>query len=112
VTRVVVDAGICGFSTTVQATKTGKRRVSVVVGSDCEAVSEMNGQLQDMDWLEALGPPTNSAVWDCACQHLQHPCCPVPIGILKAIEVELDLALPKDVMIYFEKLEESSQSDE
>jgi len=111
-TRVVVDAGICGFSTTVQATKTGKRRVSVVVGSDCEAVSEMNGQLQDMDWLEALGPPTNSAVWDCARQHLQHPCCPVPIGILKAIEVELDLALPKDVMIYFEKLEESSQSDE
>ena len=110
-TRVVVDAGICGFCTTVEATRTGKRRVSIVVGSDCEAVAEMNGQLQDMDWLEALGPLTNSAVWDCACQHLKHPCCPVPIGILKAIEVELDLALPKDVMIHFEKLEESSQSN-
>jgi len=111
-TRVVVDAGICGFSTTVEAIETGKRRVSVVVGSDFEAVSEMNGQLQDMDWLEALGPPQNSAVWDCACQHLKHPCCPVPIGILKAIEVELDLALPKDVVIHFEKLEQSPQSDE
>jgi hypothetical protein len=36
----------------------------------------------------------------------------VPIGILKAIEVELDLALPKDVVIHFEKLEQSPQSDE
>ena len=101
-TRVVVDAGICGFSTTVEATKTGKRRVSIELTSDCEAVAEMNGELQDMGWLQALGPPTNSAVWDCACQHLQHPCCPVPIGILKAMEVELDLALPKDVVIHFE----------
>ena len=104
-TRVVVEAGICGFTTIVEATKTAKRRVSVVVESDCEGVAEMNGELQDMDWLEALGPPTNSAVWECACQHLQHPCCPVPIGILKAIEVELDLALPKDVVIHFEHID-------
>ena len=49
-TRVVVDAGICGFSTTVEATKTGKRRVSIELTSDCEAVAEMNGELQDMGW--------------------------------------------------------------
>jgi hypothetical protein len=102
VTRVVVEAGICGFTTTVEATKTGKRRVSVVVESDCEGVAEMNGQLQDMDWLEALGPPGKSVVWNCACAHIKHPSCPVPMGILKAIEVELDLALPKDVVIRFE----------
>jgi hypothetical protein len=111
-TRVVVEAGICGFSTIVVATKTGKRRVSVGVESDCEAVAQMNGDLQDMGWLEALGPPGKSVVWECACQHLQHPCCPVPIGIMKAIEVELDLALPKDVVIHFEKVDESSQDDE
>jgi hypothetical protein len=29
----------------------------------------------------------------------------VPIGILKAIEVELDLALPKDVVIHFEHID-------
>jgi hypothetical protein len=32
--------------------------------------------------------------------------CPVPIGILKAVEVELDLALPKDVVIHFEDTDE------
>lgn len=111
-TRVVVDAGICGFHAKVEVTKTGKRRVSVVVESDCEAVAQMNGNLQDLGWLEALGPPGKSAVWDCAGQHLKHPCCPVPIGIMKAVEVELDLALPKDVVIHFEKVEESSPNDD
>ena len=101
-TRVIVEAGICGFTTTVEATKTGKRRVSVVLSSECEMVASMNGQLEDLGWLEALAPPTDSAVWQCACSSLQHPCCPVPIGILKAIEVELELALPRDVVIHFE----------
>ena len=101
-TRVTVDAGICGFGTAVEVSKTGRRRVSVVLTSDCEMVASMNGQLQDLEWLEVLGPPTDSAVWDCACEHLKHPSCPVPTAILKAIEVELELALPKDVVIHFD----------
>jgi len=105
-TRLIVNAGICGFTTTVEVAKTAKRRVKVVLDSDCEAVAGMNGELEDVGWLEALGPPTGSAVWDCVCQHLKHPCCPVPIGILKAVEVELDLALPKDVVIHFEDKDE------
>ncbi len=101
-TKVVVDAGICGFSTTVEATRTDQRRVSVLLKSGCEAVASMNGEFDDLGWVEALSPPGESKVWDCACAHLKHPCCPVPIGILKAIEVELELALPKDVLIHFE----------
>jgi hypothetical protein len=102
VTRVVVEAGICGFTTTIVAAKTGRRRVSVEVESDCEAVAEMNGELQDLGWMEALGQPGKSLVWECVCTHIKHPACPVPMGILKAIEVELDLALPRDVVIHFE----------
>jgi hypothetical protein len=101
-TRVVVEAGICGFTTAIEATKTAKRRVSVVLDSGCEAVAAMNGDLQDLGWLEALAPPGKSAVWQCVCEHIKHPSCPVPIGIMKAIEAELDLALPKDVVIHFE----------
>lgn len=104
-TRVVVEAGICGFTTTIEAAKTGKLTVSVEVESDCEAVAEMNGELQNLGWMEALGRPGQSAVWECACAHIRHPSCPVPMGILKAIEVELDLALPKDVVIHFANTE-------
>lgn len=101
-TRVIVNAGICGSCTTVEVRRIAKHRVSVVLSSDCEMVESMNGQLQDLEWLEVLGPPTDSAVWDCACEHLKHPSCPVPTAILKAIEVELELALPKDVVIHFD----------
>jgi hypothetical protein len=34
------------------------------------------------------------------------------MGILKAIEVELDLALPRDVMIHFEETEQSASTEE
>ena len=101
-TRVIVEAGICGFITTVEATRTGKRTVSVVVKSDCEAVAELNGDLQELTWTEALGKPGESVVWKCVCEHIHHPSCPVVIGILKAIEAELDLAIPRDVAIRFE----------
>ena len=32
-------------------------------------------------------------------KHCPHPSCPVPAGILKAVEVEAGLALPKDASI-------------
>jgi hypothetical protein len=31
-----------------------------------------------------------------------HVSCPIPVSILKAIEVEAELALPTDVIIHFE----------
>ncbi len=56
-----------------------------------------------------LGDKTHELVRDRAAvraskasAHLTHPCCPVPTGIFKAIELELELALPKDVALHFE----------
>ena len=101
-TRVVVDAGICGLTTTVEVTKLSNRRAKVVIASGCEVVSEMGGQLQEVDWLDALRSAANSPVYSCAFQHIKHAACPVPSAILKAIEVEVGAALPRDVSIRFE----------
>ena len=38
-------------------------------------------------------------IWQLAAKHRLHAACPVPVGILKAIEVEAGLALPADVSI-------------
>lgn len=38
-------------------------------------------------------------VWELAAKHCPHAACPVPVGILKAVEVEAGLALPADVSI-------------
>ena len=71
----------------------------MVLGSVCVAVAEMDGQLSDLGCLEALSGSVKSAVWQCALR-APPPICPVPLGILKAIEVELDLVLRRDVVIH------------
>ena len=48
----------------------------------------------------AGGPHT---LYELAPQCLAHPACPVPSGIVKAIEVEAGLALPADVSIKVSK---------
>jgi hypothetical protein len=38
-------------------------------------------------------------------QHCPHAACPVPVGIIKAIEVEAELAIPADVTIKLSQAE-------
>jgi len=41
-----------------------------------------------------------------ATKHCPHTACPVPVGIIKAIEVEAGLALPADATIRLSKSDE------
>ena len=72
------------------------------ISSDCEMVSLLGSHLSELDSRDALRPHGRSAVYECAFQHIKHVACPVPAAILKAIEVELGAALPRDVSIRFE----------
>ena len=105
-TRVVVDAGICGFTTKVAVTRLSARRARVVIASECDAVTEMGSQLQEVDWPDALRSAADSPVYNCAFQHIKHAACPVPSAILKAIEAEVGVALPRDVSVRFEATEQ------
>lgn len=101
-TKVVVIPGICGFSTKIEVNKTSKRRVSITISSDCEHVSRLAGVLKDADVFDVL-KPHGFFVQTTAAECSLHAACPVPVGIIKTIEVEAGLALPKDVSIHFEK---------
>jgi hypothetical protein len=101
-TRVTVDPGICGFPTTIEVTKLSPKKVKVDISSDCEMVASLGSQLSELDSRDALRSHGRSAVYECAFRQLKHVACPVPAAILKAIEVELGAALPRDVSIRFE----------
>ncbi len=45
----------------------------------------------------------SNPVYKSAGKHLKHPACPVPAGILKALEAELGLSIPRDASIIFVK---------
>ena len=94
-----IEGGICGFCTTVRTTTEG-RRVHVEFETTCGHVQNLAEQLTDVDPYREIsyrgeGPVTLRL----AAEHLVHPACPVPAGIIKAIEVEAGLALPKDASI-------------
>jgi hypothetical protein len=94
-----IEAGICGFSTTVKA-HGEDRAVKLEIVSDCEHIHKLAAALTEVDPFREIsfrgdGPVT----LELARVHCAHAACPVPVGILKAIEVEAGLALPKDVTI-------------
>ena len=101
-TRAVVEAGICGFTVVVEVIKVSNHKVKVSLTSECDMVREMNSQLGELEWQDALEPLVNSQIYKSAFKYIKHPACPVPVAIVKVIEVEVGLALPRDVAIRFE----------
>lgn len=102
--KAEINAGICGLKTTVLAQANGDGTIHLTIESDCKAVCKLGDQLKDVDpyreftWRRG-GPMTLQMAPQC----LSHPACPVPSGIIKAIEVEAGLALPADVSIKVSK---------
>jgi len=94
-----IESGICGFCTTVTTTNDGSS-VRIEFETTCGYVRKLAEELTVVDPFREIsyrgeGPLTLRL----AAQHLVHPACPVPSGIIKAIEVEAGLALPKDACI-------------
>jgi hypothetical protein len=105
-TRVVVNPGICGNSATAEVIKIGRRRVRIKITSDCEMVAKMGESLVGLDQGDALRSQVDSSIYKCASKCHLHASCPIPMAILKAIEVEAGLALPQPVLIQFETTEQ------
>jgi hypothetical protein len=106
VAQAEIISGICGFTTSVGARKEGSN-VVLSIESDCDAIQRMAEELTEVEPFQEIsfrgeGPRTLRA----GAKHCYHPACPVPVGIIKAIEVEAGLALPADATIKLSKNDE------
>ncbi len=104
-TKVKIDPGACGLITHVEAKSEDGMEVTVSVVSDCENIKKMMDALGDtFDPYEVcLKKPGAGPLYEYAGQNMPgHAACPVIAGIIKCIEVECKLALPKNVQISFE----------
>ena len=102
--RVQVESGICGFPCVIEAWKKGPRAVSLkITGSECEHIKRLSEDVVEMGLRDLFKPITKNPVYVSAQQAGCHPSCPVPVAVLKAVEVAMDMALPRDVRIKFEK---------
>jgi len=86
---------------TVEVTAIAKRIVRVNITSDCEKVARLNTSTQELNLFDVLKPHVDSVLYKYASENRLCASCPVPMAILKTIEIENGLALPRPVSINF-----------
>lgn len=96
--KVTVEAGICGFVTTIDAFLEDKHNVRLVIETDCPSLKPMTEELTTVDGMkECFSKIGESMVFQIIRKYCKHAACPVPTAIIKGIEVACNFALPKDV---------------
>jgi hypothetical protein len=98
-----IHAGVCGHITTVEASMEGKV-CKLTITSDCKAIQQLAQELTEVNpMLEISCKRSTPQTLQMGLKHCYHAACPVPVGIIKTIEVAARLALPKDVLIKLSK---------
>ena len=97
-----VNAGICGFTCRIKAWKIDKRTVGLEISeSECQQIQDFAEPLSQLSLNEIFMPITRNPVYLAAEQAGCHPSCPIPAAVLKAAEVAMKMALPRDASIRF-----------
>lgn len=98
-----VIPGICGFKCVVKAAKLENRKIGLqIFESECEQIKKLSANLQEMDWKDLFVPLSRNPVYVQAEKSGCHPSCVLPAAVLKAAEVVMGMALPKDVHFQFQ----------
>lgn len=100
---ITVEPGICDFYCGIQAEREGQRSVRVKILSACEHIQRLAKHLNyAITMKELFSPLSRNPIYIFAERAGCHPSCPIPSGVIKACEVEMEMALPKDVIIRME----------
>ena len=103
--KAIIDAGICGEETIVEASKLEENGydISRKIESSCPFVQNLAEELTEVNAFNQIsfrrGMPE---ILEKGSEHCTHAACPVPVGIIKTVEVSAGLALPKDASIKLE----------
>lgn len=97
--RAVVYPGNCGFTTTI-VTQTDGDEVTISIVSDCKAIQKLAQEITRVNpYQEISFRRSTPTILQAGAKYCTHAACPVPVGIIKAVELEAGLALPAEVTI-------------
>jgi len=90
-----------------KAWKIEKRAVGLEISeSECQQIQQFSERLSKLTLQEIFTPVTCNPVYFAAKQSDCHPSSPAPVAVLKAAEVAMKMALPRDASIRFEPCQE------
>lgn len=109
-TSVHINPGICGLPTKVTANSEDGQTVSLSIQSSCPNIQLFADKLTEVDAFEVcFARFSESPVYQAmeksqaGDKNFRHAACPVPSGIIKAVECAAGLALPAKVEFEIEK---------
>jgi hypothetical protein len=102
-TRVKVDPGACGMPAVIEVEKKDNKTYTLKISSECEMVVKLAKEVPELTMMDAFKRILDNPVFRKGATCLKHVACPVPSAVLKALEVEAGLNVPKDVSITFVK---------
>lgn len=100
--RVRVNPGVCGFPCSVCARREAKWSVSLEIRSECKHTQRFGELLKSINLRGLFSSIRNNPVTRAAEEARCHASCPVPLAVIKAAEVAMGMALPRDVKILFD----------
>jgi len=100
-TKVKVDPGQCGMAAVVEVKKKDKGVFELRITSDCDMAMKLGEEVPTLTLADAFKKLLENPVYKKGAACIKHVACPVPCAILKALEVEAGLGVPKDVTIVF-----------
>ena len=110
--RTTINAGVCGFHTTVTARSDDMQMVTLQIASECQKIRALAEALKDpIDAYQEIGDGSDGVVLTAARTRLTGCCagCVVPSGIFKSVQVTGGVALPAPVSFSIERVEENGQ---
>ena len=104
--HTTINAGVCGFHTTVASSSDDMQMVKLEIESECEKIRGFAKALMGpIDAYQEIGDGSDGIVLSAARDHLKGCCagCAVPSGIFKSVQVAGGVALPAPVSITIER---------
>lgn len=99
-----INAGVCGFITEVEAESDDLQTVIIKIQTQCPSLKPLENNSFEVDgFVECFGKIGEGEVYSQCRKYCKHAACTVPAGIIKAIEVACELALPRDLDIKLSK---------
>ena len=101
--KAEINPGACGFTATVNTTMNGPL-CQISIESDCKAIQKMAADLTEVEPFKEISSRRQvPRTLEMGIKYCTHAACPVPVGIIKAVEIEAGLNLPVDVTITLSK---------
>jgi hypothetical protein len=100
--NLFVDPGACGFACRIEGWRKQDRVAGFkILDSECRMINKLSAAIDELAIKDLFLPITRNPVFITAERACCHTACPVPVAIIKTLEVVLGLAVAKEVSLRF-----------